>query len=137
MSTLLASGYGLTAAQYEARKAAGEFQSFREPTVLLSLEDAENRLYSGRSFSAILCKIWRFFVKVAEAIVDGLATVVKSISKAVISVLSDLFDAVSDAVSGWLETPLFWIAAGLGLWWLMSSGEEEEDEPVLRIDKEY
>lgn len=131
MSSLLASGYGLTAAQYEARKAQGEFQSYQEPTVLLSLEEAERRLYSGRSFSSILCKIWRFFVGVAEAIVDGLATVLKSISKAVVSVLSELFDAVSDAFGDWLEKPLFWIAAGLGLWWLMSSGEEEDSSVVL------
>lgn len=122
-------GFGLTPSQYEERQAQGEFQEYEEGTVL-SLEEAEARLYSGRSFSTMLCKIWRFFVKIVDAVVDGIAGILKNLGKAVISILSDLFDAASDVFDGLLDKPLFWLAAGLGAWWLLGKKKKDEDEGV-------
>jgi hypothetical protein len=127
------SGFGLTPAQYEARVAEGHFQEYEEGTVL-SVEEAEARLYSGRSFSTVLCKIWRFFVHVVEAVVDGIAGVLKSLGKAVISVLSDLWDSVTDLFDGLFDSPLFWIAAGVGAWWLLGRKKKEDDGSEVNVN---
>lgn len=99
------------------------------------------------SLSTALCKLWRFFAKVVAAVVDGVSGILKNLGKAVISLLSSLFDAAADAIGGFLENllknPLALVGVGLLAWWLIggkkSTAEEDakEDEEERQKERKF
>lgn len=82
------------------------------------------------SIGSILCKLWRFIVKVATAIVDGIAGLLKSIISLVVEVLSDLISGAGSLLGDLIKNPLVLIVGGVALWWLLSSDSDDEPQRV-------
>lgn len=80
------------------------------------------------SISSVLCKLWRWLVKAATAIVDGVVTVVKALAAGAFEILGALLDGASDFLGNLLGKPLVWLAVGLGAWWLLSGDKKKEKE---------
>lgn len=80
----------------------------------------------------IICKIWRFFSDMLGLVVDFVAGALTTIGTAVVDVLSDLFQAAGSAIGDIFSTnPLLWAGVvGVGLWWLFSGDEKEQQQPA-------
>lgn len=76
----------------------------------------------------ILCKIWRFLANILNQVVDFVAKALTTIGTAVVDVLSDLLQAAGSAIGDiFSANPLLWVGIlGLGAWWLLGSGDDEE-----------
>lgn len=118
--------------------------SFDNSLEELSFDESSDFLKSGTqvmsfggSFGEVLCKLWRFVLGVATAVVEGVAGLLKTVGKAVISLLGDLADEVLG--EGGLFDKLFgstggkillaigavWIASKMGLF---GSDDDDDDQ---------
>lgn len=76
-----------------------------------------------------LCKIWMFFLKVVDAVVDGVANVLVGIVGAIGTILSaiwDVVDELTESIFG--KNTLLWVVAGLGLWFLLGAGDGDDEK---------
>lgn len=82
--------------------------------------------------SEVLCKIWKFVLGIAKAVVDGVAGLLIDLSKAVYSVLKPLFEMVGDLVEDVFSSPglLMLMGAALVLYLVMSNDKDEGSKPV-------
>lgn len=83
--------------------------------------------------SEILCKIWKFVLGIAKAVVDGVAGLLVDLSKAVYSVLKPLFEMVGDLAEDVFSSPglIMLLGAALVLYLVISnSGDDNADRVV-------
>lgn len=79
------------------------------------------------------CKLWNFFLRVFNQVVEAAATMLKTIGRAVVDVLADALDAVGDAVDSIFDgstTGKFLLLAGGAalLYFLFGSSKDEDRE---------
>jgi len=90
---------------------------------------------STRSFSSVVCKIWQWLRKAAEAIIETIADLLKFIGRAALDLLSDLVDEVTDWFDGDFLGGVLKVGALAGLFWLLflrkKDGEEEDTDVNL------
>lgn len=82
--------------------------------------------------SEILCKIWKFVLGIAKAVVDGVAGLLVDLSKAVYSVLKPLFEMVGDLAEDVFSSPglLMLAGAALVLYLVISNSKGEETDRI-------
>lgn len=85
------------------------------------------------SFSDLLCKLWRWVVGAARAIIDGIKTVLIDLVKAAFEILAPIIDGLLDVGSSLLKSPLVWIAAGVALLWFIGSGDDKETKYISGV----
>lgn len=78
----------------------------------------------------LFCKIWQFLLNVFTDIVNAVAQALATIGTAVVDVLSQVADAVGDAL-GISGSTFLWIALGLGAYFLFG-GDDDERSPKAR-----
>lgn len=71
-----------------------------------------------------LCKIWKVFANLLGKIIDLIMAVVKSL----VDMAIDAINTLLSAAGGWLSSPVVWIAAGVGIWWLLGRGTKKKDD---------
>lgn len=91
---------------------------------------------SERSFSSMLCKIWQWIRKAAEAIIEGIVDILKFIGRAALSLLSDLVDTVVDWFDGDFLGGVIKVGALIGVgylaWLLLVPSKEEKAAEIAQ-----
>lgn len=79
-----------------------------------------------------LCKVWQFFLNVFTNIVNAVAQALTVIGTAVVDVLSQVAEAVGDAL-GINGSTVMWIALGLGVYFLFGRSDDERPSKVQEV----
>lgn len=80
----------------------------------------------SQDISSTLCKLWRWLLGVAKAIVNGVLSVVKTVIDAALVVLTKLLSAVGSLASDIFSSPLLLLAGAALAFYLLSGSSEEE-----------
>lgn len=80
------------------------------------------------------CKLWNFFLRVFNQLVETAATMLKTIGRAVVDVLADALDAVGDAVDsifdGSTTGKIILLAGGAALLYFLFGSKEEKGSNI-------
>lgn len=126
----------MTFGEYEAMSPERQqmYDSYRARMNGGRCEDCYTGFDAGTSsFSDMLCKLWRWIVGAAKAIVDGVKTVLVDLADAVFDILSPIIEGILDVGGSTLKSPLVWIAGGVALFWLLGRKKDEKSGATIMV----
>jgi hypothetical protein len=98
--------------------------------VRFTIRACHNHQEEGILMGDLLCKLWNFVLEIFGQVVDFVAQALTTVGTAIVDVLGELLTSAGSALSDiFSANPIFTIGlVGLGLWWLLGAGDD--DEPV-------
>jgi hypothetical protein len=81
------------------------------------------------SFTEVLCKLWRWIVGAAKAIVDGVKEVLISLVDAVFQILAPILKGLGNLASGLFGDWLPWIAVAAVAYFVITSDDDKKEGP--------